>query len=77
MIGQSGKTIRPKLYIGIGISGVIQHVVGIQDAKMIIAINNDPKAAIFQTADLGVVSDFRKVLPLLIEELKKKDNPVS
>ncbi|MBM4331897.1 MAG: electron transfer flavoprotein subunit alpha/FixB family protein [Deltaproteobacteria bacterium] len=78
MIGQSGKTIRPKLYIGIGISGVIQHVVGIQDAQMIIAINNDPKAAIFQNADLGVVADFRKIIPLLIEELKKlsKDKPV-
>jgi len=75
MIGQSGKTIRPKLYIGIGISGVIQHTVGIQDAKVIIAINNDPKAAIFQSADFGVVTDFRKVIPLLIEELKKRNNP--
>jgi electron transfer flavoprotein alpha subunit len=74
MIGQSGKTIRPKLYIGIGISGVIQHVVGIQDAKVIIAINNDPKAAVFQSADLGAVADFRKIVPLLIEELKKKDS---
>jgi electron transfer flavoprotein alpha subunit len=72
MIGQSGKTIRPKLYIGIGISGVIQHLVGIQDAKVIIAINNDPKAALFQSADLGVVADFRKIVPLLIEELEKK-----
>jgi len=72
MIGQSGKTIRPKLYIGIGISGVIQHVVGIQDAKVIIAINQDPRAAIFQSADLGVVADFRKVLPLLVEELGKQ-----
>ena len=72
MIGQSGKTIRPKLYIGIGISGVIQHVVGIQDAKVIIAVNNDPKAAIFQSADLGAVADFRKITPLLIEELGKK-----
>jgi len=52
---------------------VIQHVVGIQEAKVIIAINNDPKASIFQSADLGAVIDFRKILPLLIEELKKRD----
>ena len=72
MIGQSGKTIRPKLYIGIGISGVIQHVVGIQDAKVIIAINNDSNAAIFQSADLGAVADFRQIVPLLVEELGKR-----
>lgn len=72
MIGQSGKTIRPKLYLGIGISGVIQHIVGIQDAQVIIAINNDPKASIFQCADLGVVADFRQVVPLLIEELTQR-----
>ncbi len=71
MIGQSGKTIRPKLYIGIGISGVIQHTIGIQDAKVIIAINHDPRAEIFQSADLGAVVDFHKIIPLLIEELKK------
>lgn len=71
MIGQSGRTIRPRLYIGIGISGVIQHVVGIQDAKVIIAINHDPKAAIFQSADLGVIGDFRQILPLLVKELEK------
>jgi electron transfer flavoprotein alpha subunit len=71
MIGQSGKTIRPKLYIGIGISGVIQHTVGIQDAKVIIAVNKDPKAALFQTADLGVVADFKAIVPLLIEGLNK------
>jgi len=75
MIGQSGKTIRPKLYIGVGISGVIQHVVGIQDAKVIIAVNNDPQAAIFESADLGAVADFRKIVPLLIEELQKKTDP--
>jgi len=74
MIGQSGRTIRPKLYIGVGISGVIQHTVGIQDAKTIIAVNNDPKAAIFETADLGIVADYRKIIPLLIEELKKMEN---
>lgn len=72
MIGQSGKTIRPKLYIGVGISGVIQHVVGIQEAKTIIAINNDPQAAIFKTADLGIVADFRQILPKLIATLEKK-----
>ena len=74
MIGQSGKTVRPKLYIGVGISGVIQHVVGIQDAKVIIAINNDPSASIFQSADLGAVADFRKIIPLLVEELGRKSN---
>ena len=73
MIGQSGKTIRPKLYLGIGISGVIQHTVGIQDAKTIIAVNHNPKAAIFETADVGVVADYRKIIPLLIEELQRKD----
>ncbi|MBI5966336.1 MAG: electron transfer flavoprotein subunit alpha/FixB family protein [Deltaproteobacteria bacterium] len=71
MIGQSGKTIRPKLYIGIGISGVIQHVVGIQDAQVIIAINHEPRAAIFQSADLGVIGDFRKIVPLVVDELEK------
>jgi len=72
MIGQSGKTIRPKLYINMGVSGVIQHTVGIQDAKVIISINQDPKAAIFETSDMGVIADFRKIVPALIEELKKK-----
>jgi electron transfer flavoprotein alpha subunit len=76
MIGQSGKTIRPKLYIGIGISGVIQHTVGIQDAQTIMAINHDPQAAIFQCADLGIVADFRRIVPLLVEELSRKDSPL-
>lgn len=74
MIGQSGKTIRPKLYIGIGISGAIQHLVGIQDAQTLIAINHDPKAMIFQAADLGAVADFRKLIPLLMEEMKKRNH---
>lgn len=73
MIGQSGKTIRPKLYIEIAISGVIQHVVGIQEAKTIIALNRDPRAAIFQAADWGAVADFRRIVPLLVAELEKEN----
>ena len=71
MIGQSGVTIRPKLYIGAGISGEMQHTVGIRDAGVVVAINSDPKARIFQEADLGVVGDARKVLPMLIEALSR------
>jgi electron transfer flavoprotein alpha subunit len=70
MIGQSGIYVRPRLYIGVGISGVMHHTVGIQDAKVIVAINNDPKAEIFKYADLVVVEDFRLILPELIKALK-------
>lgn len=71
MIGQSGVTIRPKLYICIGISGDIQHTVGFQDAGVVVAINKDPKASIFKVADYGIVGDYREVVPLLIEELQR------
>ena len=71
MIGQSGVTIRPKLYICIGISGDIQHTVGFQDAGIVVAINKDPKAPIFKVADYGIVGDYREVVPLLIEELQR------
>ena len=70
MIGQSGVTVRPKLYIGAGISGELQHTVGIRDAAVVVAINNDARAAIFKEADFGVVGDARKVLPLLITALQ-------
>ncbi|HHT02600.1 MAG TPA: electron transfer flavoprotein subunit alpha/FixB family protein [Firmicutes bacterium] len=70
MIGQSGKTVRPKLYIGIGISGEMQHLVGIQDAELVIAINKDPKAAIFPAADYGIVGDYKQIVPLLLEQLQ-------
>lgn len=72
MIGQSGKTVRPTLYIGVGISGMMHHVVGMDQAKYIIGINNNPNAEIFDTCDVIVVEDFKKILPLLIEEIKAR-----
>ncbi len=72
MIGQSGVTIRPKLYIGAGISGEMQHTVGLRDAGVVVAINSDCKARIFQEADFGLVGDALKLLPLLIEALAAK-----
>ncbi len=72
MIGQSGKIVRPKLYIGAGISGVMHHVVGIQDSDIIVVINKDPNAPFFEVCDFGIVGDVTKVLPVLIEKLKER-----
>ena len=69
MIGQSGKMIHPELYIGVGISGELQHTVGIVGAGTRIAINNDPAAPIFQQVDYGVVADCRELIPLLLEKI--------
>jgi electron transfer flavoprotein alpha subunit len=71
MIGQSGKTVRPRLYIGVGISGMSHHVVGMDEAEFVVAINTDPQAAIFEVADLAIVGDQREIIPLLLEELRK------
>jgi electron transfer flavoprotein alpha subunit len=70
MIGQSGKTVRPRLYIGVGISGMSHHVVGMDESEFVVAINKDPQAELFKFADLAVVGDYREIIPRLLEELR-------
>ena len=70
VIGDSGKTVKPDLYFAVGIRGASQHIAGCSESKLIVAINKDSDAGMFKVSDLGVVADYRKVLPPLIEKCK-------
>lgn len=71
-VGQTGQTVRPEVYFACGISGAIQHVAGMEESELIIAINKNPTAPIFDVADLGIVGDVNQIIPLLVEELNQR-----
>ncbi|MEF8822904.1 MAG: FAD-binding protein [Desulfohalobiaceae bacterium] len=71
-VGQTGKTVAPKLYIGVGVSGAIQHRVAIQGSEKIMAINTDPESAILQIADVGIIGDYTRIIPEMIQQVKER-----
>jgi len=71
-VGQTGKTVKPSVYLAFGISGAMQHTVGMKGAKAIVAVNKDENAPIFKLVDLGIVGDALKILPALIDEVKAR-----